>query len=249
MQDVGIIKVRENMIPQLSQSSQRTWTKVVTCIPCLNAEQFIGDIVTRAKKYVHQVVVIDDGSHDGTAAVAKASGALVIEHGTNKGYGEAIKSCLEAARANAADVLVILDGDGQHDPDEIPRLLAPILKGQADLVIGSRFLQPTPMPRYRAFGIRVITFLLNLGSRTKVSDAQSGFGAYHREVLQALSLTEKGMSVGIETLVKARRRGFVIKEVPVSCHYTSSRLDMNAVKHGLGVALATIKFRLWARCR
>ena len=117
--------------------TQLTHPKIVAAIPCFNAEHFIADVVSKAKKYVDGVIVIDDGSHDGTAEVARAAGALVVNHGTNRGYGEAIKSCFETAKANAADVLVILDGDGQHKPDEIPLLLAPILKGEADLIIGS----------------------------------------------------------------------------------------------------------------
>ena len=117
--------------------------KVVAAIPCFNTERLIADVVSGAKKYADQVIVIDDGSHDGTAGAARAAGALVISHGTNKGYGESIKSCFEAAKANAADILVTLDGDGQHNSDDIPKLVTPILNKEADLVIGSRFLPPS----------------------------------------------------------------------------------------------------------
>jgi glycosyltransferase involved in cell wall biosynthesis len=207
-------------------------------------------VVSKARKYVDLVVVIDDGSHDGTVEAARVAGAQVINHSTNRGYGEAIKSCFEAAKANAADVLVTLDGDGQHNPDELPLILAPILKGQADLVIGSRFLQPTQqtqstmMPRYRKFGISVITWLWNLGSRTKVSDAQSGFRAYSRELFQNFSLAERGMSISIETLEKARRKKAIIKDVPISCFYGSSTLNLKASKHGISVALSVVRIRL-----
>ncbi len=116
--------------------------KIVAAIPCFNTEPFIVDVISKAMKYVNQVVVIDDGSHDGTAEAARRAGATVISHVLNRGYGEAIKSCFEAAKANGADILVILDGDGQHDSEETPRLLAPIVRGEADLIIGSRFLPP-----------------------------------------------------------------------------------------------------------
>lgn len=219
--------------------------KIIAAIPCFNADRFIADVVAKAKKYVDLVIVIDDGSHDDTAEAAKAAGALVINHGFNRGYGEAIKSCFEAAKANTADVLVILDGDSQHNPDELPEVLAPILNKEADLVIGSRFLsRQTNMPQYRKFGIDVITFVYNFGSRVKVSDAQSGFRAYHRKILDAFRLTEKGMGVSIETLVKARKMDFVIKEVPIHCHYTPSRLNLKAIKHGLSVAFSVIRIRL-----
>lgn len=93
--------------------------KTIAAIPCFNTEGFISDVVSRASKYVEQVVVIDDGSHDGTAERAKGAGAIVVSHSVNRGYGEAIRSCFEVAKANAADVLAILDGDGQHNPDDI----------------------------------------------------------------------------------------------------------------------------------
>ena len=102
------------MSSQQTQSTQKTRPKVVVSIPCLNAERFIRDIIYKAKKYVDQVIVIDDGSTDDTSQVAKAAVALVINHDTKRGYGEAIKSCFEAAKANAADILVTLDGDDQH---------------------------------------------------------------------------------------------------------------------------------------
>ncbi len=218
---------------------------IVAGIPCLNTEGFVADVISKAKKCVNQVIVIDDGSHDGTAEAAKASGAMVINHETNKGYGEAIKSCFEAAKANAADVLVILDGDGQHNPEEIPRLRAPIVQGDAELVIGSRFItNEHNMPRYRKFGIGVITFLWNFGSKVKVSDTQSGFRAYGRRVFESFSLSEKGMAVSIEILEKARRRRAVIIEVPISCTYLPSTLNLKAIRHGLGVALAVLRIRL-----
>jgi glycosyltransferase involved in cell wall biosynthesis len=217
----------------------------VAAIPCFNTEPFITDIVSKVKQYVDQVIVIDDGSHDNTAKAATAAGAIVISHDTNSGYGAAIKSCLKSAKANAADILVVLDGDGQHNPDEIPRLLAPVLREEADLIIGSRFLtNETNMPRYRKFGINVITQLFNFGSKTKVSDAQSGFRAYSKKIFEDLALSENGMSISIETIEETRRKGAIISEVPISCYYVPSSLSLQAIKHGLGVALAIIKIRL-----
>jgi glycosyltransferase involved in cell wall biosynthesis len=257
----------ETQKTQQTQETQQTSIarpKVVAAIPCFNTEGSITDVVKRTRRYVDQVIVIDDGSQDGTAEAAKAAGALVINHGINKGYGEAIKSCFQAAKANAADVLVILDGDGQHNPDEIPRLLAPILNNEADLVIGSRFLpqtqqtqrtqrtqgtQRTVMPHYRKFGISVITFLWNFGSRVKVSDSQSGFRAYSKRMFGNIPLSEKGMSVSIEVLEKARRKGAIIKEVPISCLYPPSTLDLKATRHGLSVALSVVRIRLKSTLR
>jgi len=228
----------------VSQTRQ-TQPKVIAAIPCFNTRPFISDVVSRARRYVDEVIVIDDGSHDGTADIAKATGALVINHSVNRGYGEAIKSCFEAAKTNDVDVLVILDGDGQHNPNEIPRLLAPILQGEADLVIGSRFLTSEHnMPKYRKFGIGVITFLWNFGLKVKVSDAQSGFRSYGKKIFENSSLSERGMSISIETLEKARRKKAIIKEVPISCSYVPSTLNFGAIRHGLGVALSVVRIRL-----
>ncbi|MFC1907295.1 glycosyltransferase family 2 protein [Chloroflexota bacterium] len=241
---------KKTKIPPQTQSIQESEPRVVAAIPCLNTEHFIGDIVTRARKYVDQVIVIDDGSYDGTIEAARVAGAVVVKHGTNIGYGVAIKSCFETARASAADVLVILDGDGQHNPDQTPRVLAPILQGEADLVIGSRFFTNRhDIPMYRRFGIGVITLLFNIGSRIKVTDAQSGFRAYSRKVLGAFPIVQKGMGVSVEVIIRAREQGFSIKEVPISCSYHSKSLKRNPIIHGLSVALIVVELRLksWIR--
>jgi len=228
----------------MTEPRQTSQPKVIAAIPCFNTEASIADIVTKAKKYVDQVIVIDDGSHDGTAEIAKAAGALVIKHSINRGAGEAAKSCFEAARTNAADVLVTLDGDGQHNPDEIPQLLTPIRQGEADLVIGSRFLgDHSSMPKYRKFGINVITLLYNIGSKMKVSDAQGCFRAYSKKALASLNITESGFGFSVQLLIEARQRGFIIKEAPISCIYHEASHSANPVVHGLGVALSVVRIR------
>jgi glycosyltransferase involved in cell wall biosynthesis len=240
----------------ITQRTQKTKPKVIAAIPCLNEEQFIGDIVTRARRYVDKVIVVDDGSTDNTAEAAQAARAHVIRHKARQGAGAATRSAFEAAKKYNADILVTLDGDGQHNPDEIPQVLAPILRGEADLVIGSRFLEPTQQTqetpgtqrtnirRYRKFGIDIITWLYNLGSKKKVSDSQSCFRAHNRKLLESIDITEDGFGFSVEVLIQARRKGFVIKEVPVSCIYHSQGSTINPLKHGFGVAFSVIKLRL-----
>ena len=218
--------------------------KVVAAIPCYNEERFIGDVVHRASNYVDEVIVIDDGSRDGTSKVAREAGACVVNHPSNGGYGESIKSCFHVARECKADVLVILDGDGQHNPDELPRVLSPILSGEADMVIGSRFMCRTNhVPRYRKLGIDTITWLFNIGSPVKVSDSQSGFRAYGHKILDTVTIIESGMGVSVELLVEARKRNCVILEVPISCEYHAECSTINPVSHGINVALAVVKLR------
>jgi glycosyltransferase involved in cell wall biosynthesis len=230
----------------MKEKTRRSTAKIIAVIPCFNEGIFIGDIVTRARIYADKVIVIDDGSTDNTSEVAKAAGAEVIRHERRRGAGAATKSGFEAAKTNNADILVTLDGDGQHDPDEIPQVLAPILSCKADLVIGSRFLLQNikKVPKYRKFGIDIITWLYNLGSKKKVSDSQSCFRAYSRKSLEAVTITENGFGFSVEVLIQARNKGFVITEVPTSCVYHSQGSTINPLTHGLGVAWNVVKHRL-----
>ena len=252
---VGITGEAPRLFPEEGIDRPRriepTCPKIIATIPCYNEAPFVAEMVRQARRHVDQVIVVDDGSQDGTSSAARAAGALIVRHGVNKGYGEAIRSCFEAARSNGTSIMVTIDGDNQHLPGEINTLVAPILKGEADLVIGSRLLQPdqqTNMPRYRKLGIRIITWLFNVGSQARVCDAQSGFRAYRREILDTINLTDRGMGVSVEVLIKARKMGFTICEVPISCRYDDQSSTLNPVSHGLGVALAVVKFRALSMC-
>jgi glycosyltransferase involved in cell wall biosynthesis len=228
-------------------SAPVTGLKVVAAIPCYNTQQHVAKVITKTKRYVDEVIVIDDGSTDMTADVARRAGAKVISHKTNEGYGEAIRSCFAATKASNADVLITIDGDGQHDPDEILRILSPISKEECHIVIGSRFLASgREMPRYRKFGIGIINWVWNFGAEVKITDTQSGFRAYSRRAFDDVHFTEKGMSISIEIIEKARNLGLKIKEVPISCSYenNNSKLSPKAFLHGLIVAFSVVKIRL-----
>jgi glycosyltransferase involved in cell wall biosynthesis len=227
--------------------------RVVAAIPCYNEANFIGDVVRRTAAHVDSVVVVDDGSTDGTAEAAQAAGAEVRRHGTNQGPGAAARTCLQVGRELGARVLVTLDGDGQHEPDEIPAVVAPILAAEADvsacadLVIGSRFLGGyNNVARYRKFGIDVITALYNVGSRERITDGQSCFRAYSHRALETLCIHENGFGFSVETLVQARKAGLRITEASISCIYHEESHSMNPVLHGVGVALMVVKHRALA---
>ncbi|MCP4608212.1 MAG: glycosyltransferase family 2 protein, partial [Planctomycetes bacterium] len=132
--------VVKKTIPVSPQAIESRKAKVIVGIPAYNEERFIAQIVLGVSKYADEVVVVDDGSTDRTAEVAKAAGASVIQHKINKGAGAATESCFKEARRRNADVLITMDGDGQHNPEEIVRVAVPALTGTADVVIGSRFL-------------------------------------------------------------------------------------------------------------
>jgi glycosyltransferase involved in cell wall biosynthesis len=208
---------------------------VLAAIPCFNEELFIGSVVLKTKDYVDEVVVIDDGSNDKTALVAEKAGATVISHGSNKGKGAAVSTAFEYARKTSCKALVLLDGDGQHDPAYIPALVKPVLDGRADMTVGSRYLGVTSsIPRYRIWGHRVLTLLSNLGSRVKLSDSQSGLRAFSTRAMQALSFSEEGLSVESEMQFLANEAGLRTIEVPISVGYYG-RSKRSPLAHGMGV--------------
>ncbi|MDI6846765.1 MAG: glycosyltransferase family 2 protein [Candidatus Bathyarchaeia archaeon] len=227
-------------------SEARAKPFVVVGIPAFNEEKTIAKVVLKAQKYADKVVVCDDGSKDLTAEIAERLGAEVIRHDTNLGYGAAIQSLFRRARELNADVMVTLDADGQHDPREIPALLKPVLKDEADVAAGSRFLDKErrieDMPLYRRLGVKAITRLTGVAMNHELSDAQHGFRAYGRKALEWLKLSEDGMGVSVEILLKAREQGLRVVEVPVRCSYrgleTSTR---GPLRHGVSVVMSIVR--------
>jgi glycosyltransferase involved in cell wall biosynthesis len=217
---------------------------VVAAVPAFNEERTIAKVVLEAQKFVDVVLVCDDGSTDSTAEIAERMGADVIKHEKNLGYGAAIKTLFTMARELNADVLVTLDGDGQHDPREIPALVEPVLENKADIVLGSRFLgSENDVPKHRRLGIKLITKLTGAASNHKLTDAQCGFRVYGRKALNGLSLFEDGMGVSVECLMNAKRKGLTITEVPTGCNYhglekTSSQ---GSFGHGTSVVMSILR--------
>jgi len=217
---------------------------IVACIPAYNEEKSIASVVLRTMRYVDKVIVCDDGSSDLTGEIAEKLGVEVIRHGRNLGYGAALSSLFRKAVELGADVVVTLDADGQHDPSYIPRLVEPIVKGEADIVIGSRFLlreAEEAVPAYRRLGIRTITWLVRKTSYRKLTDAQSGFRAYSSRVVPLIRPSEMGMGASVEILLKARRAGLRIVEVPVRVWYGEGTSTQNPLIHGMDVVLSLVK--------
>jgi len=216
---------------------------ILACIPAYNEESHIENLVQSAKYHVDSVLVCDDGSTDDTAKLAIKAGATVISHKTNKGYGAAIISLFEYARSNNAEIMITFDGDGQHNPDQIPLLIDTLTQHNVDVVIGSRFLnQNTEAPGYRKRGIKIITSAVNYGTDLKVSDSQSGFRAYSKNAIDAINPTEKGMSVSTEILLKISNKGLSLAEVPITVSYGDDTSEHNPVSHGISVFANTIKY-------
>ncbi len=212
------------------------------CIPAYNEEHSIAEVVTKSLSHVDRVVVCDDGSTDDTAKIAREAGATVITQ-TNQGYGAAISSLFDYARKENARIMVTLDGDGQHNPDQIPLLVDAISTHNVDVAIGSRFLDDsTKASGYRKTGIKIITSASNYGTNFKVSDSQSGFRAYSKDAIDAIHPTEQGMAVSTEILLKISNKGLSVAEVPITVSYEGDTSEKNSVSHGVGVLMNTIKY-------
>ena len=212
-------------------------------IPAFNEEKNIGKVIVTLKKITNDIIVCDDGSNDLTKEIAEGLGAKVISHTKNMGYGEAIKSIFNEAKKKEADILVTFDADGQHRPEDIMSLTKPIIDQEAEVVIGSRFLKnETNMPKYRKIGVKVLTKVTNMSIKENLTDSQSGLRAYQKKVLQNISLTDSGMGISTEILIKSHQKEFRIVEVPIQILYGKDTSTHNPVSHGTSVLLSTIKY-------
>lgn len=217
--------------------------KLAIGLPAYNEEKNIASIIIKLKQITDTIIVCDDGSVDLTSKISSELGAITITHQKNMGYGAAIASLFAKAREVNADVLVTFDADGQHSVDDIRIILEPITKDEADIVIGSRFMgDDSNVPKYRKIGIKTITSLTNVTTGSKITDAQSGFRAYNKKVLETILPSERGMGVSTEVLIKAAKNKFRIIEVPITILYEGDTSTHNAVSHGSSVIISTLKY-------
>ena len=220
--------------------------KIIVCIPAYNEEKNIASIVKRARNYADEVIVCDDGSSDNTSSLAKQEGAIVINHTKNSGYGKTVRTLFQSALERNGEIIVTIDSDGQHDPEQIPTVIAPMLKSGFDIVIGSRFIESKDnlkVPLYRSFGIKTITKFTKQASFSNLTDAQSGFRGYTRHALEALNLNEDGMQISTEILLNAKSKKLSITEVPITISYEVDKSSThNFLSHGIGVLFSVIQF-------
>jgi glycosyltransferase involved in cell wall biosynthesis len=213
-------------------------------IPAYNEEKNISEIIKKLQKITNNIIVCDDGSSDSTGKIAKEMGVSVIQHEKNLGYGAAIRSIFLKARELKSESLVTLDSDGQHRIEDVQTILEPLKNGQADIVIGSRFLNKDVknVPSYRKTGIKLLTKLANTSLEQKITDSQSGFRGYGKQVIENITPSESGMGVSNEILIKASKKGFKIVEVPIVILYDGDTSSQNPLSHGSSVIMSTLKF-------
>jgi len=210
-------------------------------IPCYNEEITIGSIVIRTARYVDNVLVVDDGSIDDTARTAKQAGAIVISHKDNKGKSSGIKTGFRYALNNGYDYVVTIDGDGQHNPNEIPALLKNVVNSGNDISIGLRCGDTTEMPKWRRVGKRVLDYVTSFANGGYVTDSQCGFRAFNKKAVKSLlpRLNGGGFNAESEELIKAHDLGLKIVSTKVACKYKN--LD-TSTKNPASHALSVLKY-------
>ena len=212
-------------------------------IPAYNEEKNIASIILKLKESADKIIVCNDGSTDLTGKISEELNVITIHHKENLGYGAAIRSIFLKAKELGGDILVTFDADGQHMIADIKNVISPIEKKQSDVVVGSRFLtKSNSVPQYRKLGINIITKVTNSTLNEKLTDAQSGFRAYSKDVLRKIIPTDTGMGVSTELLIKSSSLGFKISEVPITISYEGETSTHNPVSHGVDVLLSTIKY-------
>lgn len=217
--------------------------KIIIGIPVYNEEKFIKNIVQRCLKYSNNIIVCDDGSTDSTVEEAIRGGATVIKHEQNKGKGAALKSLFQAAKELQADVLITIDGDGQFLPEEIDKIMKPILENKTDIVIGYRFDDSTDMPAYRKIGNKFLDKMTNVASEIKFRDTQSGFRSYSKKAIESINFVADGFSADSEILIDASKKKLRIMEEKVTVIYNTGEATstQNPVSHSAGVIASLIE--------
>ena len=205
--------------------------RVTAVIATLNEEATVAEVVRNCLRHVDEVLVVDGGSHDGTCRSAQAAGARAMALG-QRGKGLALRQGIAAANG---EVLLFIDADGSHRPQDIPLLLAPILRDEADLVIASRVaggsdeLRGAPGHLLRALGTRALQTLVNRRFRVRLTDIQNGFRAIRTAVAHDLGLRESGFCIEQEMVIACLRRGYRVVNVPSREHrrrHGRSRLSL-----------------------
>lgn len=241
----GLLDVKERACgwsPETSVKYEMTkgpGAVITAVIPAYNEERTIAQVVEESRRHASEVLVVDDGSEDATADLAMRAGASIIRIPRNSGKGNALSIGMSTAAKNGSDVIVCLDGDGQHDPDDIPRIVQPILDDKADMVIGSRFLRMESkdlIPAYRRMGQNVLTYATNLGNVVKITDSQSGFRAFKKDIVTAFEYNESGMGIESEMARSAASMGIRIEEVPIMARYDGLETStLKPTSHGMSV--------------
>jgi glycosyltransferase involved in cell wall biosynthesis len=217
----------------------------VAVIAAYNEEKTVKRILEGTARYVDAVIVVDDGSTDRTYDEIKNTTAHIIRHNENRGIGASLRNGVSEAIQIGADFVVVLDADGEHDPEDIPKLLNVAKLENVDIVIGSRFLDKSgayKMPLVKRASNKISTFLLRILYRMRTTDSQSGFRVYRKRVFQTIQCTENNMLYPTEVLIVSTERGFSVTEVPIVSISTGRKIGNHRVKEIFLYPLLLLKF-------
>jgi len=188
--------------------------KIIAGIPAYNMGKYIGTMVLNIRKYVDEVIVVDNGSTDNTSEIARLAGAEVVQYTEKKGYGTTIQNIITEARKKDPDILVMLDADTHNDPREIPKIIKPVQDGY-DFVIGYRESQNGKIPFYHRLGQNGVLRFMNSLSEKRLADTECGFQAFSRKAISILELREDGTGVSDQTVAEVVRQDLKVVEVPI----------------------------------
>lgn len=193
---------------------------IMAIIPAYNEEKNIGEVIRKCKKYIDQIIVVDDGSRDNTSQIAKEMDVITLVNEKNMGKTDTLRRGFNKGIEKGGKIFLLIDGDGQHNPDEIPLFLEKIQAG-FDLVIGARKFDKKIMPIIRIFANTISSYLVSLVCGMRIEDSQSGYRAVRREILEKINLTSNRFQVDTEMIIKAAKYGFRICSVPIDTIYHS----------------------------
>ena len=194
--------------------------KVTAVIPSFNEAAKIEGVIREVARYTNEIIVIDDGSTDETAAEAQRAGAVVYQFILNRGQGAALQAGFTASLKRGADIVITYDADGQFNAAEIPRLIQPIIDREVEVTLGSRMLGATNMPRRKIWFLRAAIWLTNISSGLPLTDTHNGFRAFSRQALTKIHLTQDRMAHASEIIEQIADHNIMYKEVPVTVQYT-----------------------------
>ena len=204
-------------------------SRVCVVIPAYNVAQMLGSLIVQLRAMGYDTVVVDDGSTDRTAEVARASGAAVLSHETNCGKGRSLRDGFRWGLGQGYEIFVAMDGDGQHRPSDLPRLLEPLTHDTVGLVVGDRTGDLRAMPWIRRWTNAILSRWVSRWCGQPVADTQCGFRVIRRTVLERITLTTDRYEIESELLVRASRAGFRIASVPVATVYERERSRIHPI--------------------
>ena len=219
--------------------------RTLAIIPCYNEETAIGSVILKTKRHVNEVLVIDDGSNDDTRKISEEAGATVISHKYNRGKSTAVKTGFRYALEKGFDYVVTIDGDGQHNPTEIPNLLENVVNNGYDVSIGFRSGNGTEMPKWRRVGKRVLDYATSFGNGGFVTDSQCGFRAFNKKAVKAITPNLNGGAFNVESeqLIRAHELGLGVVNTNVSCKYKN--LEKTSTKDPTSHGFSVLGYIIW----